>query len=186
MTLEHPLDSWTLVAYWADDLDAAEAEAVEEHVMGCADCAEASGRIAAITEALRQVPPPVLSHAQVARMRARGWVIQDNPIAPGEVCIGRVTPQLDVLLHRLGGLDLVDGAKVTLRVAVEQGDVPLFDLDEVPFDAGSGELLVACHRHFAALPPDVVFTVDVLDPAGHGQRLGYTVRHLFPGITDAR
>lgn len=184
MTLECPLDSWTLVAYWADDLDTAAAEAVEDHVMECERCAEASGRIAEITEALRQVPPPVLSHARVARLRERGAIIQDNPIAPGEINTGRVTPELDILLHRLGGLDLVVGSHVTLRIAVERGDAPLFAIEEVPFDSGTGELLVACHRHFAALPPDVTFTVDVRHPSGHNQRNRYTVRHLFPGVTD--
>lgn len=184
MTVEHPLDSWTLVAYWANDLDLVEAEAIEDHVMGCEHCAHASAQIAAITESLRGLPPPVLSHAQVDRLREQGVRIHDNPIAPGEVSTGRVTPELDILLHRLGGLALPDGSRVTLRIAVEIGDIPLFAIDEVPFDAGTGELLIACHRHLAALPPDVTLTVDVHHPAGHTQRNRYTVRHVFPALTD--
>ena len=62
----------TLVAYWVGDLESAESDRVEEHVMGCASCTAASGRVAVIAEAMRAQIPPIASRQAVTKLRARG------------------------------------------------------------------------------------------------------------------
>ena len=47
----------TLIAYWAGELPQLETDAVDAHLIGCAICATASERIAAVTEGIRARSP---------------------------------------------------------------------------------------------------------------------------------
>jgi hypothetical protein len=174
-----PIALETLVAYWAGDLEPAEGDAVEEHVMGCPSCTTASARVAAVSEALRAQIPPVLSSDGVAKLRARGARIVDNPVLPGERKPAVFSAGIDVLLHRLGGLDLARAARVDLKVMVEEtGDV-LLQTSDVPFERETGEILVACQKHYSAFPPNIEFAVHAYDDAGHETVTHYTVPHVF-------
>jgi hypothetical protein len=174
-----PITWETLVGYWAGDLGEAEVDSLEEHLLGCASCTAASGRVAAVTEAVRSLISPVIDRAGLARLRARGLHIVENPVAPGErkECVFPVG--VDILLHRLGGLALQDGTVLGLRVLAESTRDVLFEFPDVPFDAGSGEVLVACQRHFAALPHDVLFEVSARDASGREKRVHYSVPHRY-------
>jgi hypothetical protein len=174
-----PLAFETLVAYWAGDLEPNESDAVEEHVMGCAACTESSARVAAVTEAIRAQIPPILSRDAVATLRGRGVRVVDNPVAPGERRTVAFPPNVDVLLHRLGGIDLSWATRVGMTVSVEEtGDV-IFESDDVPFDREAGEVLIACQKHFSAFPPNIVFQVRARDDAGREATTLYTVPHVF-------
>jgi hypothetical protein len=174
-----PIAFETLVAYWAGDLEQAESDAVEEHVMGCASCTAASARVAAVSEGLRAQLPPVLSQEGVAKLRARGVRIADNPVLPGERKPAVFTADIDVLLHRLGGLDLARAARVDVMVSVEEtGDVIMQNFD-VPFERDTGEVLVACVKHFSAFPPNIAFSVRARDDAGNETVTSYVVPHVF-------
>ena len=100
-----PLTFETLVAYWAGDLEPAESERVEDHVFACAACTAASARVAAISEHLRALVPPIVSRSRVEELVARGLHVEDSFVAPG----GRIEVTFrdqDFLIHHLGGLDL--------------------------------------------------------------------------------
>jgi hypothetical protein len=174
-----PIAFETLVAYWADDLDPTESDAVEEHVMGCASCAAASARVAAVATAIRAQIPPVVSREGVAKLRARGLRVVENPVRPGERKLAVLSPEIDILLHRLMDLDLSRATSVAVTVSVEEtGDV-IMHSDDVPFDRDSGEILIPCHKHFAAFPPNVVFGVRTRDESGAESVVTYTVPHAF-------
>jgi len=173
-----PLTFETLVSYWAHDLTEAETEAVDAHVFSCASCTELSQRIAAITEALRAQVPPFVSHAKVDELRARGLDIEQNTVSPG----GRLRVTFDtqdILIHRLVGLDLTSAARVAISVRVEETNDLIVENPRVPFDADSGEVLVACHRHFASFPPNIVFEVTAVNADGRKRVERYTVEHAF-------
>jgi hypothetical protein len=179
MSCQSPIAFETFVAYWAGDLASHESDAVEEHVMGCASCAEASARVAAVTEAIRAQIPPMLSPEDLAKLRERGVRVVDNPVRPGERNPVAFPPGVDVLLHRLGGLALSRATRVGVTVGVERtGDV-IFQNDDAPFDREAGEVLIACQKHFSAFPPDIVFSVRVRDETGHESVSVYTVPHEF-------
>ena len=169
----------TLVAYWANDLPAAESESVEMHVMGCASCTATSARIAAIAAAIGAQIPPFVSREDVAKLRARGLRVVDNAVQVGERKEAAFPAGVDILLHRLGGLDLSRATRVGVTVKVgETGDV-IFQTGDAPFDREAGEVLIACQKHFSAFPPDIVFEVRSYD-ASHAETLAvYAVPHVY-------
>jgi hypothetical protein len=168
-----------IVAYWADDLPAADVDRLDEHFMGCAACAEASARIAVLAEAMRTIIPPVVDHAALAALRARGYRIRDNPLQPGERKPAVFEATTDLLIHKLAGLDLTEATNVALLLTVEEtGDV-LLDDPSVPFDRDSGEILIACQQHFARFPPNIVAQVHVHGAAGAESVARYPIPHVF-------
>lgn len=173
-----PIPFEDLVAYWAGELEPAASDALEEHLFACDACTTASARVAAITERLRGVVPPIVSADRLAALRARGLRIDDNVIVPEERSHVAFAEQ-DMIIHHLSGLSLADAAKVAVSVRVrETGDV-LFEQPEAPFDARAGEVLVACQRHFAAFPPNILFVVTTTDRAGATRTDRFFVDHTF-------
>lgn len=168
-----------LVAYWAGELAVADVDRLDEHLMGCAACTAASRGIAEIAATLRDMMSPFVTHAELESLRATGRRIRENPVQPGEREPVVFDAETDLLIHRLVGLDLEDATGIDVAVSVEEtGQVMLHEPD-VPFDPGSGELLVACQRHFASLPPNVVFETRVRHASGPDRVARYTVPHVF-------
>jgi anti-sigma factor RsiW len=179
MTCPNPVAWATLVDYWAGDLDEDATAALEEHLFGCADCTAASARVAAVTEAVRTALPLVVSRAQVERLRARGTRVRQNDFVPGDRREVEFSPGTDLLIHRLSGLDLTGAERVGVRVTAESTGALISAFDAVPFDPGAGELLVACQRHYVALPHDTVMSVSVHAPGGPARSASYTFLHRF-------
>ena len=176
---QSPVAFETLVAYWAKDLAPPESDRLEEHTMGCASCTASSARVAAISEAVAALIPPILSREALAKLRVRGVRIVENPVRPGERREAVFQPDVDVLLHRLGGLDLSGATRVGVTVEVEEtGDV-LLEAGDAPFDHEAGEVLIACQRHFGAFPPNIVFRVRSHDASNRESVAAYMVPHRF-------
>jgi hypothetical protein len=49
----------------------------------------------------------------------------------------------------------------------------------VPFDRDSGEVLIACQRHFVAFPPTIVAEVRARDATGSTRAARYPIPHVF-------
>jgi hypothetical protein len=178
-TCAAPLSLGTLVAYWAGDLPQFETDAVDAHVIGCATCATASERIAAITEGIRASISPVIVQRELDTLRARGLRVEENPVRPGERAPVLFRRDVDLLIHRLRELDLSRAERVQIKVTSEKtGDV-MMESPAVPFDAAAGEVLIACQRHFSELPPDVVFEVSVIEAGVAKSSATYFVPHIF-------
>ena len=180
MTPCHAPIAWeALVSYWAFDTSDDETLAIDEHAIGCSSCSARSASIAAIREAVRAMIPPLISRSQLEQLRARGLATVDNPILPGERTIAHFTKDLELMFHRLRGLDLAkaDRVRVTIRVE-ETGDVVLDD-PNAPFDAETNEVIVACQKHFAAFPPNLVIEVAAHEPSGSERVARYAIPHVF-------
>jgi hypothetical protein len=168
-----------LIAYWADDLAAADVDRLDEHLMACATCSAASARISALAVAMRALIPPFLDHAALESLRARGHRIRENPIRPDERRLAVFEAATDLLIHKLAGLDLRAATNVGVVLSVEEtGDVFLVE-PSVPFDRDSGEVLVACQPHFAAFPPNIVAQVRIRDASGVETLARYPIPHFF-------
>jgi anti-sigma factor RsiW len=178
----HPIPWATLVDYWAGDLDEAETAAIDEHIFGCAVCSATSARVAAVTEAVREALPPVVSRARVDKLRASGLRVRENAFLPGVRSEVDFTSDTDLLIHRLEGLALADAARVDVSITSESTGQEISALDAVPFDAATGTVLVACQRHYAALPHDTVMTVSIhapSAPARTARTARYTILHRW-------
>jgi hypothetical protein len=175
-----PLSFETLVAYWAGDLSDSDTEAVDAHVMGCGVCTLASEGVAAITEGFRATIPPVITAGQLVSLRARGLHVEENIVLPGQRTPLTFRADVDVLAHRLRGLDLSQTDHVHLMVRVEETGELLFESATAPFDASAGEVIIACQRHFAAFPPNIVFQIAAIATDGRSTATAtYAIPHRF-------
>lgn len=172
-----PLSWDTLAAYWAGDLP--DAEPIEEHLMGCGECSRMSERVAAITEAVRQMIPPFVGREQLESLHARGLRIEENVIRPDVETPVYFAATIDLLVHRLSGLDLADAERVDVAVRDQESGQVMMRGTQVPFDAVRGEVLIACQRHFAAFPPRVAFDVTAIRPGRSAEKKTYLVPHVF-------
>jgi anti-sigma factor RsiW len=168
-----------LVAYWAGDLAPADVDRLDEHLMGCAICSAASARMSEVTEAVRALISPFADHPTLDALRAKGHRIRENPIQPDERRVVVFRADTDLLVHKLAGLDLTTAASVGIVIAVEEtGDVLLAE-PNVPFDRDSGEVLIVCQPHFAALPPNVVAEVRAREATGSEKVVRYAIPHVY-------
>jgi hypothetical protein len=174
-----PLAWEQLIDYWAGDLDGAETDRIDEHLFGCAACSAESARVARIVQAFRDALPSVVSAEQVGALRARGLVVEENHFAPGQRQEVGFEPHVDILLHRLGGLDLARVERVQVTVRAESTQEVLAEDHFAPFDRERGEVLIACQRHFANLPPDIVFDVRAHEASGAQSLATFSVPHIF-------
>jgi hypothetical protein len=175
-TCAKPIAFDALVSYWAGDLEAAESDAIESHVFACATCTAMSERIAAVTEKLRSLEPPVISAARLDELRSAGRRIQDNPVAPG----GRkrvVFSEQEFIVHHLGGLDLTDVDRVGLVVRDDGTDQVVTEYPSAPFDPKTGEILIACQRHFVVFPANIAFQVTTYARGEAKNVTRYVVEH---------
>jgi hypothetical protein len=168
-----------LVAYWANDLDAAERDAVEEHLFACDSCLASAERVAQIAQAFRMSLPPVISVPELEVLRSKGLSIVENAFEAGKRQTVAFEPGVDLLIHHLGGLNLDGAERVQVTVRNESGGPVLFEEMFAPFDRERGEVLIACQRHFASYPPDVVFDVRVHRSGAVPELATYIVPHLF-------
>jgi hypothetical protein len=168
-----------LVAYWAGDLDAEQTDRIDEHLMGCEVCSASSGRVASVTEAVRAMVPLFLSQARVTALRARGLKVVENPVVAEERKPALFPLGVDVLLHRLGGLDLARAQSVAIKVSNEDTGEVLLEDPQIPFDAGTGEILVACQRHLGEISCTIVFEVRARDSSGATKVSTFAIPHVF-------
>jgi len=171
--------SWPdLVLYWARDPELSDLEGLEEHLMGCAECTADSEIVAKLALAARDFVPACVTRAHLGRLQERGARIVENAFVPSarkEVVFPKAS---DLLIHRLGGMDFANADHVDLTVKIESSGAVLQNEKNVPFDTHEG-VFIACQRHFASLPPDVMFELRVTDVSGKVHEATYLIPHLF-------
>jgi hypothetical protein len=141
------LEEQTLLDYW---LEGAEADAVEEHVLGCQACAQRLKTMVPIATAMTglvaEAPPPVLSRAQLDELKATGASIEEMTVPTfGEVLWKHqghrmLVPHVHIGANREGEIDVeyckADGEVISMY-------------PRAPWDRASGELILACDSHVA-------------------------------------
>jgi hypothetical protein len=172
-----------LVALWAGELEESEAAALDEHLFSCDSCAAKTERLAKLIGALRQKMPFVISHAHRERLVAAGRRVEVTLLEPtadrAARTSARFTPEIDLLVFALRG-DVLGADRVDVEIASPTGE-PRYALENVPFDRKSGEVLIACERHYEGMFPagDPIFTVHAVE-AGARRLVGdYVVKHLW-------
>jgi anti-sigma factor RsiW len=177
MTCATPVSSEELVQYWARDLPPGEVDRLDEHLLGCATCSAESARVAALVRALAAFIPPVVTREALRELQARGLRVEEHAFLPGQRKIAVFRPEIDVLVHRLTGLDLSRAKAVSVIVRAEHTGHVLLDVPDVPFDASG--VLIACQRHFRDGPHDIAFELRVSRAAGGDETAVYFIPHSF-------
>lgn len=175
-----PILHETLVALWTGELSEEEARPLEEHLFECDACAEVSRRLGLLVTELRAHLPVVLSHAHRARLAAAGMRVRNTEVQPGIDARVFFAPDLDLLVHVLRA-DLAGIERVDLEFVTAEGP-PLLAVQDVPFDPGSGEVLLACQRHFQAIFPTFDPFIQMIAHKGDTRwQVGrYLVHHEWP------
>jgi hypothetical protein len=174
-----PIEEEDLVSYWAGDLDRDETDRIDEHLMGCERCSASSARIAAVAEGVRAMIPPIVSTARVAALRARGQRIVEKRFSPAARTTAVFPANADVLLLRLGGMHLADAERVEITLTHEDTGAVLLEDADVPFDSATGEVFVACQRHFGETSVTIVFEVRARYPSGATEVARFAIPHVF-------
>jgi hypothetical protein len=141
-----PIGLDTLLDYWTADLIGAPADAVEEHVFGCAPCAGRLEEIEALAASIRRLTAAGRFRAAVAPsvvdlLAARGLRIRTYRARRGETIPCGAAPEDELLVGRI---------PVELR-GVAQVDIAFCDerwsererLVDVPIDRARSEVVVA-------------------------------------------
>ena len=171
-----PIEWQTLVDLWTGSLAPDQASAIEEHVFACDDCARASDRLAKLVHTLRDLVPPVISHRVRDRLLDKGLRLRLTPVEADVAARARFTPDVDLLIHVFRA-DLSKAERIDMEVLTPDGTRHFF-FEQVPFDASTGEVLVACQRHYQhMLPADPIFRLHAFE-GGERRLLGdYFVHH---------
>ena len=173
---EH-VSSDRLADYLAGLLDEPDNEELEAHLFSCQLCAIESERLFGLAAAIREAVPPVISAERFEGLEREGRIAEVNPMSPGQVVEVRFPPAEKLLVHRLGGSDLSRARRVDVALCDLEGEA-FSRLDDVPFDAAGGVVLLACQRHFADLfPHDIVFRLEVVLGGRREEASRYTVLH---------
>ncbi len=165
-----------LADYWTEDLDPDGERRVEDHLFDCAACAGRAGRVAGLVRTLRALVPAVVSSRRLSELQHAGVRVRETEVQPGTQVTVAFAPGVDLLVHRLKG-DLRHAFWVDCDVLDGSG-TRLMGLEHVPFERATGEVLIACQRHYLAeYPPDVCFRVSIVDADGTLSTREYRVFH---------
>lgn len=181
MSCERPIDEGALADYWLGDGDPEMLDAMEDHLLGCADCARRLQAIAAIGEGVRRlarggvfavvVTPSYLDRASHDGLRTREYRVE-----PGGRVDCTVTRDDDLLVARLVG-DFRGSSRIDL-VGEESGGSAQ-RIEDVPFDPEARELILCQSIPFVRTLGEVRYRIRLVAPDPGGDRLigEYTFDH---------
>jgi hypothetical protein len=152
MSCTTPLADDLLVAYWSADLEPNAEQALEVHLYGCSECTTRMTALAQIIDELAalhgELPPVVVTRAELATFRALGRKIDEASIEPFGRADMAVTADVDLLAVAIQlaprGVDRID-----IEYCTVDGTV-YFTFENAPIAVDATEVILACERHLAA------------------------------------
>ena len=178
-----PVADDAVLAWWAGELLPVPRRRLEEHLLACGECADrlrVAGDIATGVRTLVQHGrlPTVLTAQALERLRGEGRRIREYRVAPGEGVRCTVAPEDDVLVSRLE-IPPVGAARVDLVSRLDDGEEQR--QDDLPFDAGSSELILAVPIDVIRSLPASVFVLRLVAAGPKGETtLGEYAFHHTP------
>jgi hypothetical protein len=135
-----------LAAYWLGDLEDPEQAQLEEHVFECQVCAVESERMAALTRALGELLPSVITGARLGRLRGAVPALKELRVAPGGHGTVEFGPDDNTFVITLAA-EVGDLSHVEFSIERPDG-TPLVEMQGAPVDPLVGGVHVVCRRHF--------------------------------------
>jgi hypothetical protein len=182
---ECPLDDGALLAYWLDNREGPDVEAVEEHLFGCDSCHRRLRELSTLGEGIRRLAGEgaiemVVSPSFLARAAAEGLRTREYRVTPGGSVACTVTPEDDLLVGRLVG-NFKGVARLDL-VAEQEGQ-PDRRIEDVPISPDATELIVAQAMPYVRALQHARLRMRLLAREPGGERLlgEYTFNH-YPTV----
>jgi hypothetical protein len=181
-------DYRALVDYWMGELELAREEALEEHFFACASCTARLEELAALGGGIRAAfragtVRAGVSSAFVERLKREGLKVREYRVPPGGSVQCTMGPGDDFVVSRYAAA-LADVERVDVLQRVEAGGKVLSEarLDDVPFDAAAGEVLLVPSPAIVRKLPKNTLTVRLLAVGADGERMlgEYKLEHT-PG-----
>ena len=174
----------TLLAYWLGELHESQEAVVEEHYLGCAACSAQLAELEALSDGVCRAYAngrvgAIVTPAFVERMRARGLRVREYRVPRNGSVNCSVAPEDDVLFGRMQ-VPLEGVKRIDVVAAPGGGDE--HRMEDVPFDAASGEVVLAPSIALIRSLPSHRDIVRILAVGADGERvLGeYTFNHSAP------
>jgi anti-sigma factor RsiW len=171
-----------LADYWAGDLPEPDANAFEDHLFACEDCARQLSEIAALARGIRDTMrasgvAAVVTESVLNRLARDGVRVRSYVLDPGDHVPCAVWDDDDVMAVRLRG-DFSGATSVTI-VRTLPGGEELNRSDDVPLAAGQRDVIIATPAAWLRTLPAVEIAIAVTaETAGVPRTLGtYTLHH---------
>lgn len=165
--------AWTL-----GDLSGEEGEAFEAHWFACDDCRARSERMLVLVRFLNAMTPTFLTTARRELLEKAGPlpVTAVSPGQEGELRFAGKDTGMWIFRMNLTGVDRVDCHFLHEGTTFQS-------FPDVPFDAGRGEIALACRTHYQAVAPPR-FSVRLTSTSGGVTRpiAEYVVSHIFDAV----
>jgi len=131
----------TLLAWWLDELDAADADEIEEHLFSCETCSTRLRQLILLRDAVRGALPrgqfgTVVTPPFIRGLTDSGKKLREYRLPPGGSVLCTIAPQDDYVVSHLEAP--LAGVR-QLDLVVEAGG-ETHRLAHVPFDAASNEV----------------------------------------------
>ena len=180
-----PLGNDALIAYWLGELDEAADARIDEHVLGCEACSRRLAQIVALADGIRAafakgavrafVTPAFVRRAIEAGMRVREYRVPHN----GSVNCS-IAPDDELLVAHLEA-PLADVTRIDALSYVD--DAPAQVFRDIPFDAASGEIVLAPKLAEVRTMPSHRQRVRLMAVDASGERVigDYTFNHTAHG-----
>lgn len=135
----------TLLQYWLDELGPAQSDSIDEHLLACAACSARLAELAALGQGVRGVfhagrLHAVVTPAFVESLASSGLRLREYRVTHNGSVDCTVASQDDVVLSRLeaplAGVSRLDIVSTRVSGGPEER------VEDVPFDAASGEVVV--------------------------------------------
>ena len=189
MNCSSPVDAAILADYWRAALPQPDEEAVEEHLLGCDQCAARLREVIALAEGVRDLAREgslrmVVSDVFLKRAAEEGLRVREYTLPAGGGVQCTVTAEDDILVGRLAA-NLSGVKRVDLCICDAHG-AEQFRLPDVPFPSGAGSVVYQESITFAKAAPTMkmIARLVTFDEAGKEHLLGeYTFNHTrtLPG-----
>ncbi|MBE0615096.1 MAG: zf-HC2 domain-containing protein [Burkholderiales bacterium] len=176
-----PIAFSALVDYWFGELDEAEEARIEEHLLGCGDCADRLEELAAIASGVRALVRDGSAHAVVPaafveQLAESGLRLREYRPPPNGGVNCTISPDDDIVVARL--VAHLEGVQRLDLVVRSEGGEP-DRIQNIPFDAADTEIVILPSTKLLRTLPQCrqVMQLVAVDDAGDRVIADYTFNH---------
>jgi hypothetical protein len=175
--MSHP--TLEAIAAWVEGLEEpSESDALELHLLECGDCSAQAERMQRLVAMLRSALPPILTEARHRALLDQHATLPATHVEPGQTGVLRLS-NANALGVWVMHCDLTGVARVDFEARGELGQV-LLVLNDVPFDAARGQVLLACQLHYRSMPDAHQMHATLRSAGPAARELGkYILDHQF-------